>query len=102
MPHRLQRHTVHRQSGQNRPSTTAPATKSLLRPSFGRRPGQSARLPPNQPHHQIPIVVDHQPGGPRVPSRGTFGRRPSERARLAVTGQYPKPYTEPVVTKPAP
>ena len=68
------------------PSTTAPATQSPLRSSLGRRPGQSAHLPPKPPHRQIPIVVNRQPGGPRVPSWEAFGRRPSERVRPATTG----------------
>jgi hypothetical protein len=45
------------------------------------------------PHRQIPIVVNRQPGGPRVPSWEAFGRRPSERARIATTGRHPKPFT---------
>ena len=75
------------------PSTIAPAPKSLLPSSCCHRPRQSAHLPPEPPHPQIPIVVNRQPGGPRVPSWEAFGRRPSEPARIAATGRHPKPYT---------
>jgi hypothetical protein len=77
------------------PSTIAPAPKSLLPSSCCRRPRQSAHLPPEPPHPQIPIVVNRQPGGPRVPSWEAFGRRPSEPARISATGLHPKPYTKP-------
>ena len=68
------------------PSTITPASKSLLPLSCCHQPRQSAHRPPNPAHRQIPIVVDRQPGGPRVPSWEAFERRPSERPRIATTG----------------
>ena len=49
------------------PATIAPATKSLLSSSCWHRPRQSRHLPPKPPHRQNPIIVNRQPGGPRVP-----------------------------------
>jgi len=76
--------------------TIAPATKSLLPSSCCHQPRQSTPLSPKPPppHRQIPIVVNRQPGAPRVPSWEAFGRRPSERAssydRASIRNSSPK------------
>jgi hypothetical protein len=63
------------------PSTTAPATKSLLRSSFYRQPRPSAHLPPN------PAARGFLHG--RLSDAGR-----QSAARIATTGRHPKHFTE--------
>ena len=79
------------------PSTTTPATKSLRRSSFRRRPRQSAHLRPKPLHPQIPIVVNRPTQRPAGSFLGGF-RTPTLRARAnSSTGRHPKPFTEAVL-----
>jgi site-specific recombinase XerD len=58
-----------------------------------RRLRRSRHRPPRSPPGQIPIVVNHQPGGARVPSWGAFGRRPLETRSNSRQGRHPNPFT---------
>jgi hypothetical protein len=60
---------------------------------MARRWRRPPHYPPRPSPHQIPIDVNRQPGGPRVPSWG-LSDAGLQRARPATMGRHPKPFTK--------